>query len=426
MKRFCRVAAVLILASTVSARVVAAVDTAIPITLTLQQAETRVLTGNRDILAARRSVESADATLTSAGARPNPQISINSLSISPSHGLGTGSPYHKHADTTLRVDELIERGGKRDLRMRTAQHMVQASQDDLSDTRRQQLVTVDSAYYALLQAQDKMRLTADSAQLARTALDKAELRLKAGDLAASAVAGIRVDTLRVDNDAAQAAADVSAAQQSLAYLLGMDAQAEHLHASSAWPLPDSQSTSSDIETIIAQRPDMLAAQARVQAARSARDLARAQRVRDISVGAQVEHYPPDSGNTFGIGISFPLFIGNNYAGDIRNAEVALSAAQDNLERTHALALGELRQARNALNTSLERLQRYQTELIPAARRAADSAEFAFAHGAISAVDVLDARRTWRAVQIEALSAQADYARAAATWRINTRIAKDPE
>lgn len=165
-----------------SAQVMAGSDAAVPLTLTLQQAETRLLSANRDILAAQRSVESADATLTSAGARPNPQISINSVSISPSHGLGAGTPYDKRVDTSLRVDELIERGGKRELRMRTAQHLLQASQNDLSDTRRQQLVAVDSAFYDLLQAQDKMHLTADNAQLAVTALDKAELRLKAGDL----------------------------------------------------------------------------------------------------------------------------------------------------------------------------------------------------------------------------------------------------
>ncbi len=401
-----------------------AATSAEPLTLTLEQAEARLLSNNRDILAGQRAVESADAVLMSAGARPNPQVSINSVSITPSRGLGAGTPYDKRMDTTLRVDQLIERGGKRALRMRTARQLQQASQEDLSDTRRQLQVALDAAYYDLLLAQDKMRLTADSAQLAQTALDKAELRLKAGDLAASEVAGIRVDTLRVKNDAAQAAADVATARLALAYLIGADADASRIQATSAWPAPGNLTTDADIESLIARRPDMRAAQTRVDAARSARDLVRAQRVRDISVGAQVEHYPPDNGNSFGVGVSFPLFFGNNFEGDIRGAEVALSAAQDNLERTHALALGELTRARNDLNSSAERLLRYQTELIPAARRAADAAEFAFAHGAISAVDVLDARRTWRAIQIEALTAQADYARAAAAWRINTQLAKD--
>ena len=401
-----------------------AATSAEPLTLTLEQAEARLLSNNRDILAGQRALESADAVLMSAGARPNPQVSINSLSITPSRGLGAGTPYDKRMDTTFRVDQLIERGGKRTLRMRTARQLQQASQEDLSDTRRQQLVAVDSVYFDLLLAQDKMQLTADSAHLAQTALDKAELRLKAGDLAASEVAGIRVDTLRVKNDAAQAAADVATARLALAYLIGADADAARIQATSAWPAPGNLATDVDIESLIARRPDMRAAQTRVDAARSARDLVRAQRVRDISVGAQVEHYPPDNGNSFGVGVSFPLFFGNNFEGDIRGAEVALSAAQDNLERTHALALGELTRARNNLNSSAERLLRYQTELIPAARRAADAAEFAFAHGAISAVDVLDARRTWRAIQIEALTAQADYARAAAAWRINTQLAKD--
>ena len=388
------------------------------LSLTLAQAQARLLAHNRDIRASQRALDSATAQITSAAARPNPQLSFNSVSISPSRGLGAGSAYDKRADTTLRIDQLIERGGKRDLRMHAAQQLQQASQADLADTERQQGIALVNAYYDLLLAQDRMRLSADLAQLARSALDKAELRLKAGDLAAAAVASIQVDTLRTQNDAQQAAADVRVAQLALGYLIGADAA--RLVARSPWPTVLLPAVSADLETLIAHRADMHAAQARVAAAQSALDLARAQRVRDVSVGAQVEHYPPDSGNSIGFGISIPLLLGNDYSGDIRVAEVAFYAAQDELERTHALALGELTRAHADLNHSAQRVQRYQTELLPAAQRAADSAEFAFAHGAISALDVLDARRSWRAIQLEALSAVADYARAQAAWRIQTQ------
>ena len=388
--------------------------------LTLDQAETRLLQHNRDLLAARRALESAQAAGLSAAARPNPQISINSVSISPKQGIGAGNLDSKRIDTTLRVDELIERGGKRALRMRGASQLEQASRADLLDTRRQVRIALDGAYYDLLFAQAKVQLTSDIAGMAASAQDKANLRLKAGDLAAAEVARIEVDTLHTENDAQQAIADNATAQLALAYLIGEEVAAARLQAVSAWPQLADPETPQDLEALIARRPDMRAAQARLDAAQTQRDLARAQRTRDISVGAQLEHYPSGTDNTVGVGLSFPLFLGSYFEGDIRSAEVAFDAAQDALARTHAQALGELNAARNTLQTSAQRLQRYQSGLVPAARRAANAAEFAFAHGAISAVDVLDARRTWRAVQLETLSAQSDYAKALATWRINTQ------
>lgn len=394
-----------------------------PTILTLSQAQVMMLAHNRDLLAAQRGVDSAQASQLSAAARPNPQISINSVSINP-HSLGAGSPYDKRMDTVLRVDQLIERGDKRDLRIKTAQQLEIASEADLADITRQHRIALFNAYYDVAYAQDKIQLTAAAAQLAAASQKKAELRLSAGDIAAAEVARIRVDTLRAQNDAEQAIADAANARIALVYLLGLDNQAAQIRVDASWPAADNTGVAPDFSNIIARRADVQAAQARVDAARQFKELVRAQRTRDISVGAQVEHYPGQTENTVGLGISFPLFLGNHFEGDIRNAEVALSAAEDNLERVRALALGELNRTRSALTSSQARLQRYQSSLLPAARQAMDAAEFGFANGAISAVELLDARRTWRAIQLEALGAQSDYARALAIWRTNTQIVQE--
>ena len=394
-----------------------------PVLLTLPQAQSLLLTHSRDLLAAQRSVEAAKASQLSAAARPNPQLSINTVNINP-HSVGAGSPYEKRMDTVLRIDQLIERGDKRDLRIKTAQQLELASEADLSDVTRQQRIALYNAYYDVAYAQEKIKLTADAAGLATTAQKKAELRLSAGDMAAAEVARIRVDTLRAQNDAEQAVADAANARIALAYLLGLDNQAAQIQVEADWPATSDINTATDFNSLIAHRADVQAAQARVDAARQFRELIRAQRTRDISVGAQVEHYPGATENTVGLGISFPLFLGNNFEGDIRNAEVTLSSAEDNLERVRAQALNELNRTRAALLNSQARLLRYQSSLLPAARKAMDAAEFGFANGAISAVELLDARRTWRAIQLEALSAQSDYARSVAIWRTNTKIAQD--
>ncbi|WP_189941557.1 TolC family protein [Sulfuriferula thiophila] len=394
-----------------------------PVLLTLPQAQALLLTHSRDLLVAQRGVASAKASQLSAAARPNPQLSINTVNINP-HSVGAGSPYEKRMDTVLRIDQLIERGDKRDLRIKTAQQLELASEADLADITRQQRIALYNAYYDVAYAQEKIKLTADAAELATTAQKKAELRLSAGDIAAAEVARIRVDTLRAQNDAEQAVADAANARIALAYLLGLDNQAAQIQVEADWPATSDINTAADFDSLIARRADVQAAQARVDAARQFKELIRAQRTRDISVGAQVEHYPGATENTVGLGISFPLFLGNNFEGDIRNAEITLSSAEDNLERVRALALSELNRTRAALLNSQARLLRYQTSLLPAAHKAMNAAEFGFANGAISAVELLDARRTWRAIQLEALSAQSDYARSVAIWRTNTKIAQE--
>jgi len=55
-----------------------------------------------------------------------------------------------------------------------------------------------------------------------------------------------------------------------------------------------------------------------------------------------------------------------------------------------------------------------------------AAEFAFSRGAISVLEVLDARRTHRAVQLEALAARTDHAKALAAWRASLTSAQTLE
>jgi cobalt-zinc-cadmium efflux system outer membrane protein len=51
--------------------------------------------------------------------------------------------------------------------------------------------------------------------------------------------------------------------------------------------------------------------------------------------------------------------------------------------------------------------------LPAARRAAAAAEFAYTKGAAGVIELLDARRQLRAVELEAVGAYAEYAKARA-------------
>jgi len=388
--------------------------------LSLVEAERLLGERGREVIAARRALESAGAQRIIAAARPNATLSLNSSSISSTPGTGPGPLNQKRIDTVLRIDQPFERGGKRELRMDAAEGLERAARGDSLDVLRTQLVQLRGAYYDLKQADEKVTVLGETAQLFGRTLAAAQVRLKAGDLAAAEVAKVQVDHERAQNDARSAVAELARVRLALAYLIGEDRDAESLRATDGWPpleRPDPATVERAIAEYVETRPDVIAAKARVEAAEKLRDLARSQQTRDVTLGAQYERFPGTiPSDSIGFGISLPLFTGNDFSGDIRRAEVDRYAALDALDRARAIARNDIRRAASDLAASAERLERYDATLLNAAQRSAQAVEFAFERGATSVLEVLDARRTLRAVRLEALAARTDHAKALAAWR----------
>ncbi len=393
------------------------------VALTLGAAEARLEQGNREIIAARQELEVTRTGVISAGARPNPVLSTSITSINPVRGIGGGPIKDKQVDSVVRLDQLIERGGKRELRIASAEHSVAAAEQDLQEVRRQQRLALHLTYYDLKAAGERLAISRENSRQQAQALQAAERRLTAGDVAAAEVVRLRVEALRADNEAGVAASDLVRSRQALAMLLGGDrGPAEAWQAADAWPadlpgLPGSADAAARLEDpeTVAQRPGVRAAQFRVAAAERARELARQLRTRDISVGAQVERFPPEAGLSYGVSISVPLQTNYRYEGEIARAEADLTAAMLARDREAMLALSEARRALSEAQAAAERRTRLATEILPQARRVLESAEFAYQRGAIGLLDLLDARRTLRIVELEAAGAAADFARARAGW-----------
>ena len=396
--------------------------------LTLPAAEALVLKRNRDIALARRAVEQAEADVISAGQKPNPQLSWLTQNINRSRGIGAGGLRDKTVDSIVSLAQTFERGDKAGLRVATAQLLSGAAGADLADSGRLALLAARAAYFDLLAAQEKLVSANDSAQLFARTLEAARLRQRAGDLAGADVARIGVDASRAQNDAAGAAADVARGRIALALLLAAEAEAGALRAVSPWPPSSMTIAAPALEEVVAARADVRAAATRVAAADRARELAQSLRTRDLTVSVQLEHWPASdanpggSGNSVGVGVSVPLFLRHSNEGAIARAQADWYAARDFLEKVKGEARAELQRARGDLEAARERRLRIDSELLPRALQSADAAEFAFRNGAIGVMDLLDARRTLKSIQIDASSARADFARAWAVWQANVEAA----
>jgi cobalt-zinc-cadmium efflux system outer membrane protein len=391
--------------------------------LTLKAAEALMHRYNRDIKAAKNQLELARSDQAIAAQRPNPTFSYDAASLNPSQGIGAGSLLDKNAEQTIRLEQVFERGDKRGLRVEQASFAEQASRAELVNIVRQQKLNLNTAYADLLLAQEKIRILQEIADLAVRSGDAAERRLRAGDVSKIEAARIRIEGLRAVSDLGTAEAELARARLSLAVLIGAESRATLIRAVDPWPAHGVQPNAPDLEKEIASRPDVRGAQARMRASEAARRLARSSKTRDVTVGVQYKHYPfnqqfgTGSGNTFGLTVSVPLFLWHGNEGEIRKAEAEYAMVRDGVERTRAVAVAELERARSDLSLASVRAARFDGPLLNDARATAEAVEFAYRNGAIGVSDLLDARRTYRALQIEAAVARNDYAKALAAWQL---------
>ena len=409
---------------------VAAAETAQP--LSLERAQTMAVERNPDLRMARAALESARANIQAAGAAPNPILSLSTSSISTSGNTGGGPLWRRQIDSVVGVSQLIERGGKRELRRENAEHNLRAADADLSDVRRQLRMMVGQAYVDLHAAQDRVAVTREASRLMDDTLGAAQIRRDAGDIAGADVERVRVDVLRARNELAAAEGELKRSQHALALLLADVERAGQLEAADAWPsLADAAQTASQkIDDIIDRRADVRAAAARIDAAGAGTRLAESLRTRDVTVGAQLEHFPQPgdasnpNGNSIGVSVQVPLFTRYYYQGEIGASLAALDAAKARYEQARAVAESEIRTALSGVQSAAERVRRNRDELLVAAEKAATAAEFAYKNGAVGVMDVLDARRTLRATRLDALAAQAELSKALANWQAATETTED--
>ena len=402
--------------------------------LSLKQSIALFEANNQELRLAKRNVESAQADILTATQAPNPTISLGLSNLNLNLGQGNKNPngsnslLDKTLQSSLQLSQLFERGDKRSLRTSVANDAYQAAQFDFKDTLRQQALALQNAYYDLVLAQESEKIQAVNVELYEKSLNAAALRFKAGDIAASDVARIKVDMLRGQNDLRQSSANRQKAQSILAYLIGQEKNAAVIIATDTWPsIEDAPMMQADNNSI-GNRADVLAAEARAQQADDLRRLTDALKARDVTVALAYQHFPGQepggAANSIGATVSFPLFTNYQYQGEIARAEANYDIAQNLKAQTSAQAISDLNKAQADVNAALDKLKRFDTQMLPEAKKAADAAEFAYTHGAVDVTYLLDSRRTLHAIELDAAASHADFAKSLAAWYATIKNEKE--
>ena len=403
------------------------------LTLPVAHAETLTLAdalaaaaSNLEVTLATRGLAAAQADIAAADHAPLPQLSAKLSQIDLQNGIGGGNPLtQRRIDKGIGLDWTWERGAKRSLRTDAARRNAAAAAADVDEVRTQQKLATQAAFFDLLAAQGRIEELSAIASSARQTAATARARLKAGDLALQDAARADIEAERVQADGASAQLDLQRAQFALAQLTGRETQAASLSARPDWPADEAAGGGASVEALVDLRADVRAAAERVRAAESALQGSNAQRQSDITWGASFDHYPGTSTRLLEFRLSMPLAFGYRYEGEIGRAQAQLEQARDALEKTRRSATTELQRLRAEVATAAQRAQRYRGEIVPRSREVAERAEQAYNKGALPLTDLLDARRTLRAVLLEALAARTDLAKAQGAWQLRGSATASP-
>lgn len=354
--------------------------------LSLQEAQRAMEAHNPDLRAAALELRGVQGDALTAALRPAAELSIGSSKISPKHGIGPGRWQDKRVDSTLGLGWTWERGGKRALRIRQADALLEVAGLDMLDTRRRQQVALHEAYFGLKGAQERAQIADANRQTSAEQMAAADKQVATGAMAPVDRARLAVDDLAVADAAREAALDLRDARHALGLLLGRD-DSHDLSADDPWQDPAGRVDTGAFDP--QQRADLRAARSRLAAADAGVALARSERQRDIQLGVEA---------------------------DRDSAALELQVLQRE-------ARAELDQLQASAQSAAQRRSDYEGLQSDAARKAVQGIELAYRRGAASLTDLLDARRSWRDFEAALIDARADHAIALARWEAATSVAE---
>ena len=382
-----------------------------PLPLTVDEAVRQAVKNNPRLSAAVLDVSASQSGVRSARALANP-----SLVFAPGLTSSSGS-----GDEVL-LSQPLELNGTRSARGGVANAQLRVTQAEAVVELRGLVSATKFAYYQLEQARELQALALEVLKNAQELDRVTRLLVEGGRRPGIDLAQTGIEVGRSQQQVTIADSNVTSAVAALNTLLGRPADTAVGPLSALSPSSDSIDESALVRQALRARAEIASATATrdtfLQEARLARAEGRPDLAPQIRFGSLVRGVPAaDSGNGFGIGLSvnLPIFDYGSRRNRIRQAETSARAQSDRIIATQNLVQQEVIQAIARLRAAQRVAQSYQSGILDQSRRLLEGSRRAFQEGAAgtSILTILEAQRTYSAVQTDYINALATQAQSRA-------------
>jgi cobalt-zinc-cadmium efflux system outer membrane protein len=394
MKRYVMVAIAL-----VAVRPLFAAD---PPPMTLAQALDYFRANSPALAAARAHYDAVQAGEVTARLRPNPVLSLanEDFNVFDPSRLDVANAQ----EFTDSVTWTVERGGKRPARMSSARLSTTVANYSFRDIQRQLELQVKNAFVSMLLAKAVVKLAQDNLADFHHTLQANQLRLQAGDISQTDFDRIKLQEASFQTDVLNAEMGLAQSRVQLQTVLGMSNNPAFDIGGTIVPPTLTLDLDDLNRRALASRPDYLAALTGINKAEADYRLAIANGATDVNLAPEYKRNGPE--NTLGFTVSFPLRVFDRNQGEKLRTARELTSSRFAERATLLQTLSDVSQAFQAWRAADTRARLYASDYLTRAREVRDRVEFSYRHGNASLLDFLDAVRSYRSTQLDALNAEA--------------------
>jgi cobalt-zinc-cadmium efflux system outer membrane protein len=371
--------------------------------LTLRDAFGAALVGNPTLAALSFELRVRQALAVQARALPNPALVADVENVG---GAGNRREWEA-AETTLSLAQLIELGGKRASRRRTAELEQNLAGWDHAARRLDVLAETAKGFVGVLAAQERLALASELLGLAEQSVHTVAATVRAGAVSPVEETRARVALGRAQSERFRAERELAEARLALAARWGQP-QAHFERALGTLTAVSEPPPLDALLSALPRNPDVKRLSTEAALRRAAVDAERARRVPDITVSAGGRRFSDDGSGALVFGFSVPLPVFDQNRGNVLAAEQALSKAKHEHRATAVAVESAVRIAHQTLGAIYEQGASLRDRTIPEARRTYAAAQDAYARGLFRYLEVLDAQRTLFELRGEYLASVTRY------------------
>jgi cobalt-zinc-cadmium efflux system outer membrane protein len=383
--------------------------------ITLTEFLNEVASANLDYAAQRYNVDVAWAAVAIAREFPNPNLDLGDSRDLRFHG-SQALPQPASAG----LDQTIEYFGKRKWRIRTAEQSYRSAAATLDDFLRNLKLDASEAFITALGAEKTCEQQREATEYLNQLAAAQAHRFKAGDIGETDLTQARVDELQSESDLLNAQNEFQVAQLALSTFLGRNrGQTVLVPQGNLEFEPRQFELSQLVVNALERRPDLVALRHARDSAQSGIHLARASRLPDVDVGVNYTHTtasendiaPAPHDSMLGVSLSFPLPLWNRNRAEIQAAQSVEAQADKVLQSAELKAEVQVRQALTTYQLALERVRKFQGQLLKGADDVLTAKRFSYEHGNSTLDDLLMAQSADNGVHQAFNEALTDAARA---------------
>ena len=378
--------------------------------LSLDEAVQLALAHNQAILATRLNIDESKADEITAALKPKYTFSGGADGFpifSPS--LMTGDYFADVLQYTAAIDHVFERGGKRQNRITTAQDTTDVTAKTVGDAERQLRFQTQQAFISVQLAKSTLDLARQDLQSFSETVEASRARVTAGDLAEGDFLKISLQKLQFEQDVTAAELSLVQSKAVLRQILGYETVGDDFDVvGDLAHLPVAVTLDSLAQMALTTRPDLLAAQSGVKLATDQVALEISNRARDVDGSVDYGRNVVGPLSSVGTSITFDLPFGDRNQGNIAHAQIAINQAKQTEAAARAQVLTDVASAYAQFQTNEKVLALYESGYLDQASQSLDITRYVFQRGAGSLLDLLDAERTYRSIQLAYRQALAAY------------------